>query len=1302
MKGDFSRHSFDPAQHYSGVRMQQGRVQLDADWNEQADIVRHRAETGAADLIGGCGGPLHDAAFRIVVDPAGLEAALAARFNQRFPGFPYGPGDFILTGGRFYVDGILCESEEPVPFLRQPDFPGAVLDPGAPPAGPLGRPGFYVVYLDVWQRHLTALEVRRLRETALGGADTATRTRVVWQVRSVFAGEDPVDCLSGRPAYEQATAPGTGRLSARAAVEADAPDPCVIPPSAGYRGLENQLYRVEVHEAGNAFNLSAAAGVFTVTAADPSARTVTVSTGAWAGTVGDPVELFFNGPGEDPTQGLLAYVTATAGASGRVLTLNTPFPAVDLGRQPRLRRVGATYKWSRDNGIVVSRIESVEGTEVTVEDMGRDEVLGFASGQWVEILDEARELRGERGFLGRIESVDRGRRRIRLYTPPAPWPGDLAPGAADFPRGLRLRRWDGVGAVRANPPAGRSGWIDVEAGVQIGFDTGAYRTGDHWLIPARTATAEEQSGNVEWPRDAAGPIALPPLGIEHHHCRLAVIEWDGTTVQPVEDCRCLFAPATEVNSLSYVSGAGQEAMPDLTDPAFMPPLGQPLVVGVANGHCGDGARVRFRVRAGSGDLAPGAGDFPGGDTLEVPIDHDGLARCWWRLGGATQHQLVEARLLEEGIPVQLPILFNASLSVASEVAYDPGECATLNGQRTVQDAIDRIAALARIYPVGGAGQEAMPGGTLEPLRVLVATTCGPLAGVADAVRFRVVRGSGTLQGAGASVDRATDAQGIATVEWMLDATTPYQEVEATLRVEPAAEPRTVRFGATLSTAARVAFDPSVCMEHRGQEGWEEIGTVQEAIDALCRRMRGEQCHDFLDELRSDGVIRDDNGTLGLEVAQAAPLRIRYERGTAYVGGCRLVVDGAEIPVADNAPLQTVIVDRGGSVRAVPPGALPDRYAALAVVSTFGGAIRRVVDARLDLTHLDETVQGNTRAIAARRPDRRQFVPLLAQTLPNLRYRDGRNYFFQHGTGPYTLPTPALAFDGRAMWASGLDGIARIPRDATRAGDREVIPVDGQTWGAAFDGRHVWFTTRSNFVVHVDTHLRTAVRLPIDGTLTLGIAFDGAHIWVANSGAPRLDLIDVATLRVVRRIALSGNPMGLAFDGEYMWAGIQREAGTHQLIRIRTPAGNPEIAAERLDFVPWHLAFDGSHLWMTTWSSGRLPPLAASKFANPWGPILKLNVRAVSDGATITAFPNSHGFVFDGSHMWVLDQQAPNEIYKVDVDTDGARGSIRVPTSAGFGVGTGAYDGTHLWFTGLRFPESSPNAPEYGIHKRLIG
>lgn len=56
MHADLSRDTFRPDRHYSAVLAQQGRVQLDADTNEQAAIQLHRARTTAADLIGRHGG----------------------------------------------------------------------------------------------------------------------------------------------------------------------------------------------------------------------------------------------------------------------------------------------------------------------------------------------------------------------------------------------------------------------------------------------------------------------------------------------------------------------------------------------------------------------------------------------------------------------------------------------------------------------------------------------------------------------------------------------------------------------------------------------------------------------------------------------------------------------------------------------------------------------------------------------------------------------------------------------------------------------------------------------------------------------------------------------------------------------------------------------------------------------------------------------------------------------------------------------------------------------------------------------
>ena len=50
MGSDNSRCTFNPRNDYSGVVMQQGRVQLDSDWNEWlAELVRH-TQAGTLDI----------------------------------------------------------------------------------------------------------------------------------------------------------------------------------------------------------------------------------------------------------------------------------------------------------------------------------------------------------------------------------------------------------------------------------------------------------------------------------------------------------------------------------------------------------------------------------------------------------------------------------------------------------------------------------------------------------------------------------------------------------------------------------------------------------------------------------------------------------------------------------------------------------------------------------------------------------------------------------------------------------------------------------------------------------------------------------------------------------------------------------------------------------------------------------------------------------------------------------------------------------------------------------------------------
>ena len=157
----------------------------------------------------------------------------------------------------------------------------------------------------------------------------------------------------------------------------------------------------------------------------------------------------------------------------------------------------ATFKWSRENGSVVTRWESQDGNNLTVTDAGRDRVLGFATGSWVELTDGPRAA-GQPGVLVRLNTV----KGNVLTIDPATIldPTDPTATAVDrnaFPRNPMIRRWESVGAQTVTIPADNDGWIELEDGVRVKFGAGGiFQTGDYWTIPARTAL-----GDVLWPLD---------------------------------------------------------------------------------------------------------------------------------------------------------------------------------------------------------------------------------------------------------------------------------------------------------------------------------------------------------------------------------------------------------------------------------------------------------------------------------------------------------------------------------------------------------------------------------------------------------------------------------------------------------------------------------------------------------------------------------------------------------------------------------------------------------------------------------
>jgi hypothetical protein len=163
---------------------------------------------------------------------------------------------------------------------------------------------------------------------------------------------------------------------------------------------------------------------------------------------------------------------------------------------------------------------------VTLESLGRDDLLSLKVGDLVEIVDDDYVLQGRAEPLLRVEDVDATTMRVTLDgQPPSGVGGELS-------KHPLLRRWDhGASSHSDTIPLQEDTWLTLEDGIQIYFESVGqqqatterpephnYRTGDYWLIPARTAT-----GDVEWPGDVGAPEAQPPHGIDHHYAPLAIV-----------------------------------------------------------------------------------------------------------------------------------------------------------------------------------------------------------------------------------------------------------------------------------------------------------------------------------------------------------------------------------------------------------------------------------------------------------------------------------------------------------------------------------------------------------------------------------------------------------------------------------------------------------------------------------------------------------------------------------------------------------------------------------------------------------
>lgn len=440
MRGDFSRASFNQSKHYSGVRMQQGRVQLDADWNEQVDILHHQTTSQLTDLLGIGGAPAARPGYAITLpDP---QTATNAADGL--------PPDVRIAFGHRYVNGILCINDSRNPttgglstngaaaagnapigstFLNQVDFPGAATHRAA-----VAGHAQYLIYLDVWQHHITALEDADLLEAALDGLDTTTRTKTIAQVKfwpvpstavhssasTAQTTDTAADLVSVWAAFQQSMQPVRGKLDVRKV------DTGVI--------IQNQLYRVEIQSVD-----------------------ATCITYKWS-----------------RENGAIAY------------------PVVDVKPHPTIPSQRLVYLAD----LPAEKIALPMGA--VVELVSLDDQLNGQAGQLARISEtptaDPHTIPIEQ-FLPQHKASTGGVYSLQAASQDVDSKPALVLRLWDQ-RGANEQPLHGGGVILR-----RNQWVTLEDDIQLYFSSeGEYQVGDYWLIPVR-ANLEAGTGGVLWPKN---------------------------------------------------------------------------------------------------------------------------------------------------------------------------------------------------------------------------------------------------------------------------------------------------------------------------------------------------------------------------------------------------------------------------------------------------------------------------------------------------------------------------------------------------------------------------------------------------------------------------------------------------------------------------------------------------------------------------------------------------------------------------------------------------------------------------------
>lgn len=491
MYADVNRNNLDPeTTHFSRLLHLQGRVMLPSDMNETGAILQYYLRQFIIDFVG-----------------------RRWRTSGSFKINAFDKKNFMISKGHFYVDGILCVNEADCWYSSdndhtpvQPMFPTPEL---AEISGDF--PQTFAIYLECWERHVNSIQWPALTEAALGGADTSSRLQIAWQVRILtknlaisyvdsiinankkpHSTSDCQDIESRLKAFFRAVDENTPdpnacddiqglidyidcaepKLRVWAKNSTDSNQPCSISPDAQYNGLENQLYRVEIHNPG--------------VVPDSGQQPLLPPSFKWSRENGSVV---------------FRIIPKSLSTSSDTITLDVE-----------------TIRPDRRYGLCVN--DWVELTSDEIE-----------FGQKVLPLVKVVKIDSNLGRLTlSIPPLKTGTEFIvNEFTMLRRWDQSLSSNTINELGTLDIREGYEDDYDKAD-------WILLEHGIKIQFQPGGnYHKGDYWLIPARVETGDVEWPKKINSTGKKVPDLRPTDGVKRHRAALGVVI-AGTVTEPGCSC----------------------------------------------------------------------------------------------------------------------------------------------------------------------------------------------------------------------------------------------------------------------------------------------------------------------------------------------------------------------------------------------------------------------------------------------------------------------------------------------------------------------------------------------------------------------------------------------------------------------------------------------------------------------------------------------------------------------------------------------------------------------------------------------